>query len=1042
MKTKNLLNKKITQWLLLVAMLVGCSAHVYADPTWACVEAKSWNGSSNTQYHWGTSCLQGGSSLNGKDLGTLSGTFGIDMICYNNDKSTTYNNGQFGYQIGSTGSWNTPKLSRDGEYSGNAKYKYYLDIIGLNQSPGNYQINCYFRVPHTDDNWYIKNGSDNFYFKYTIPGYSTTTGTKECGSVNIGSSSDAFTISTTHYGSTTTATAKITGTNASEFSTSSVSATSFKVTFKPTSAGSKTATVTVTDAYSKTYTLTVTGTGVQPCTTPAKPTLTADANPVCANTAPTFKTTTESNVQYQLYKSDGSIQSAVITGDGTTKSITASNNISTATTYYVKATSTKDGCSSYTNQSENLTINVTPNASITSVSLDKYTAIVGETVQASAVVAATGGGTGKWSSNNTSVATINATSGVITTVTAGDATFTYSISDGCGSDSKTTSTLTVSEPACTQPTLGEKPSRDANTINTMSLKGRAYPNLGDCTVESWGLKAYTNSACTGEPVSTVVATTSLSTTKQSLQLTGLTANTQYYVKLYVVLEGGATLTSEATSWQTKVALETATTTNIVCDGATLNAGSKTGGNCTKTLTAARFRYATTEAGVASGIEAPTSVTSVGSPFSATLTGLTPNTTYYYRTEITYTSVGSGAEMQTNSPTYSFKTAAPSCTNGTVPSFANVVLGQSGTAQNATFTYCGYDNFTYELSGANAGDFQLGSGTASSGTITLLVTFKPTSAVGGKNATIIVKSNGTQVATMAISATALCITPTAADYNVTNNTYIYDGQSHTATITPRTDATYGKYPTGTAQYGGQANQKNVGNYTITYTVSAASGNYCATSSALTLNKTLDISCPTATAFIVTIDKTEFCDTETATISLSGSQTFFNYRLTKDGTASGDATTGTGSAMNFAGIGTSGTWGVQAEPNVTGCTSQAATQMTGTHAVTVNATPSLSLSGSSTAGATPAAATYPWEYMTITATAGAGSELTWNDLVAPAGVNYVYETGSADNVKQLKSEQTANPNTDKFVVSATATKSGCSTTKTYDVYINAAPAEVCQ
>ncbi|MCQ2369580.1 MAG: hypothetical protein MJ007_03775 [Paludibacteraceae bacterium] len=31
METKKLLNKKITQWLLLVAMLVGCSANAWAD---------------------------------------------------------------------------------------------------------------------------------------------------------------------------------------------------------------------------------------------------------------------------------------------------------------------------------------------------------------------------------------------------------------------------------------------------------------------------------------------------------------------------------------------------------------------------------------------------------------------------------------------------------------------------------------------------------------------------------------------------------------------------------------------------------------------------------------------------------------------------------------------------------------------------------------------------------------------------------------------------------------------------------------------------
>lgn len=108
---------------------------------------------------------------------------------------------------------------------------------------------------------------------FTVPGYSTTTGTLAIGEVNIGSNKSSSK-AMTHYGSTTTATAEVSGTNANEFKVTSVSATSVTVEFTPTSAGSKTATVTVTDAYSKTYTLTVTGTGKQACEAPTSVSIT------------------------------------------------------------------------------------------------------------------------------------------------------------------------------------------------------------------------------------------------------------------------------------------------------------------------------------------------------------------------------------------------------------------------------------------------------------------------------------------------------------------------------------------------------------------------------------------------------------------------------------------------------------------------------------------------------------------------------------------------------------------------------------------------
>lgn len=110
------------------------------------------------------------------------------------------------------------------------------------------------------------------------------------------------------------------------------------------------------------------------------------------------------------------------------------------------------------------------------------------------------------------------------------------------------------------------------------------------------------------------------------------------------------------------------------------------------------------------------------------------------------------------------------------------------------------------------------------------------------------------------------------------------------------------------------------------------------------------------------------------------------------------------------------------------------------VTVNAAPSLTLLGTSPKG-TDVAATYPWEYMTITATCSVTP--TWDLTGKPAGftedVDYVVE--GSDKVYKIKAKQTNNEDTDKFTFTVTATDNGCSTVKTFDVYINAAPAEVC-
>jgi surface protein len=93
---------------------------------------------------------------------------------------------------------------------------------------------------------------------------------------------------------------------------------------------------------------------------------------------------------------------------------------------------TTGGCGSPTTASG--TITVTPNAAITSITGSSPLCIgASTTYTANGVVL--GGGTGVWSSSNPSVATVNAATGAVNTLTAGSTNIVYTITGGCGTSS-------------------------------------------------------------------------------------------------------------------------------------------------------------------------------------------------------------------------------------------------------------------------------------------------------------------------------------------------------------------------------------------------------------------------------------------------------------------------------------------------------------------------------------------------------------------------------------------------------------------------------
>jgi len=117
-----------------------------------------------------------------------------------------------------------------------------------------------------------------------------------------------------------------------------------------------------------------------------------------------------SGVSYQLQKDGSNTGSAVTTSGGA-----INFGIQTAGTYTVVATNTSTGCTSNMSGSAVVTASTPPTVSITGTN----NICVGNKTTLSS------SGVGNWVSNNTAVASVNATTGEVTGVLAGIATFTF-----------------------------------------------------------------------------------------------------------------------------------------------------------------------------------------------------------------------------------------------------------------------------------------------------------------------------------------------------------------------------------------------------------------------------------------------------------------------------------------------------------------------------------------------------------------------------------------------------------------------------------------
>jgi hypothetical protein len=90
-----------------------------------------------------------------------------------------------------------------------------------------------------------------------------------------------------------------------------------------------------------------------------------------------------------------------------------------------------------------VTVTVTPNASAGIVSAGTTPQCIGETTTYTVSGVELGGGTGSWSSSNSSVATVNASTGVVTAQGNGTCNIIYTVTSGCGGTTSSQAPYTV-----------------------------------------------------------------------------------------------------------------------------------------------------------------------------------------------------------------------------------------------------------------------------------------------------------------------------------------------------------------------------------------------------------------------------------------------------------------------------------------------------------------------------------------------------------------------------------------------------------------------
>lgn len=473
----------------------------------------------------------------------------------------------------------------------------------------------------------------------------------------------------------------------------------------------------------------------------------------------------------------------------------------------------------------------------------------------------------------------NTNTGNLNTEGWASGTYTYALTATNGKgESELSDFGTFTVQACTPPTVTTLPQLrpNQNIDDPKVISARYSISGGTCDITSAGVNVYVDASCTNKKY-TITNSASGSTTKDANIAFNVTLkeNTIYYIKAFVTLDGGSTVESATAQtyftfpvFPTTTGVENTDCGKFAAKASTDLTSKESGGTAKFSSYSVTFRvwdnsvavngygtpntYYTKTASSVSGTEARATFNIASDTrYDDKTTKMQMGSTYKYiayytLSEVAFSDGNRTMYSRTYSGTYapkSFTIPAPSITPdvNSITFATHVVLGQESSALKiANYTFCGHSFTTsdFALTGDNATDFTLTQQSVSSGTAYVKIRFTPKSGIGAKSANLVVKEGGNVISTIPVSATADCIIPTKANYSVSGNVHTYDGLPKTAVITPNTGSTYGDFITGTATYGGQPSQTNVGEYTIHYTVPAG-GNYCAANfdfdEKLTINK---------------------------------------------------------------------------------------------------------------------------------------------------------------------------------------------------------------
>ncbi len=563
---------------------------------------------------------------------------------------------------------------------------------------------------------------------------------------------------------------------------------------------------------------------------------------------------------------------------------------------------------------------------------------------------ATSGGT--WTSSNTAVATIGSSSGVVSSVSTGAITITYTMPGGCTSLLPFTvnpmpAVITGLNNVCVGATITLS---DATTGGTWSSSNPATATVGSSTGIVTGVVAgnvnITYTLPAGCNVSKAITINPLPV--------AITGSPVVCVNATTTLTDG---TSGGTWSSSNIALATIGSSTGVVTGVTA-------GNPTFTYTIPTGCYVTI-AGTVNPLPTAYSVTG-GGAYCAGGTGVSVGLSgsasgFSYQLYNGVSTVGSPSSGTGSALSYGLQTTAGTytvvSTNNTTGCFvtmsgsATVVVNSLPTAFTVTGggNYCaGGTGVNIGLSNSTAGvNYQLFIGTATSGSPVAgtggaigfgLRTTAGTYTVVATNSVTGCVNNMTGIATVVIDALPTIYTVTGGGAYCTGGSGLAVGLSN-SDIGTTYSLLRGGVATG-ATLSGTGGSLSFGLQTVagTYTITAINTAGC--SSTMSGSAVVSISTLPAT-FTMSPATFNYCAGGTGTaITLSGSQVGVNYQLYFAGTAIGSAVAGTGSGISFGLQTGAGTYTVVATNTLTTCTNT----MTGSTVITITPLPAVfTLSG---------------------------------------------------------------------------------------------------